>query len=104
MSSALGTARNHKEPCQKSKEPGEAMEYCDWPGNPGRCVINELGRCHNAAASCVRSTAPVSEMYHENDGRLLGSTYCQFCQVARTYDAQHTGNRKKRNSIKFTLL
>jgi hypothetical protein len=76
VSSISGTARNHKEPCQESREPGEPAECRAWPGNPGSGVMNELGRCHDAAASCVRPTSPVScaELHHEDDGGLLGST------------------------------
>jgi hypothetical protein len=31
--------------------------------------MNEMGRCHDADASCVRPTAPVScaELHHEDD-------------------------------------
>jgi hypothetical protein len=38
--------------------------------------MNELGRCHDAAASCMCPTVPVScaELHHEDDGGLLGST------------------------------
>jgi hypothetical protein len=38
--------------------------------------MNELGRCHDAAASCVRPIDPVScaELHHEGDRGLLGST------------------------------
>jgi hypothetical protein len=49
--SISGTARNHKEPCKESREPGEPAECRAWPGNPGLGVKNELGHCHDAAAS-----------------------------------------------------
>jgi hypothetical protein len=42
VSSILGTAGNHKEPCQERREPGEPVECPAWPGNPGSGVINEL--------------------------------------------------------------
>jgi hypothetical protein len=99
VSSTLGKARNHKEPYQESKKLGEPAQCCDWPINPETGMMNELGRCHYAAASCVRSTAPVSctELHYEDDGGLLGSTsYCQFGLVVRTHDAQHTVSRKKK--------
>jgi hypothetical protein len=37
-----------------------------------------------------------SELHHEDDGGLLGSTpYWQFGLVVHTHDAQHTRNKKK---------
>jgi hypothetical protein len=57
--SISGAAINHKEPCKESREPDEPVECHAWPGNPGSGVMNELGHCHDAAASCVRPTAPV---------------------------------------------
>jgi hypothetical protein len=51
MYSISGTARNHKEPCQESRDPGEPAECHAWPGNPGSDVMNELGCCDDAAAS-----------------------------------------------------
>jgi hypothetical protein len=56
VSSISVTARNHKEACQESREPAECHA---WPGNPGSGEMNDLGCRPDAAASCVRPTAPV---------------------------------------------
>jgi hypothetical protein len=76
VSSISGTARNHKEPCQESREPGEFVECRAWLGNPGSGVMIELGHCHDAASSCMHPTAPVpcAKLHHGDDGRLLGNT------------------------------
>jgi hypothetical protein len=34
VSPISGTAGNHTEPCQESREPGEPTECRAWPGNP----------------------------------------------------------------------
>jgi hypothetical protein len=69
-------SREQPEITRKSREPGESAECRAWPGNPGS-VMNELGSYHDAAASSVRPTDPVScaELHHEGDGGLLGSNF-----------------------------
>jgi hypothetical protein len=76
VSSISGTARNHKEPCQENREPGQPSECHAWQEDPGSGVMNELGRCHDAAASCVHPTAPdpCTKLHHEDDGGLIGNT------------------------------
>jgi hypothetical protein len=43
-------ARRH---ARRVGEPSEPPECRVWPGNHGSSVINELRRCHDAAASCL---------------------------------------------------
>jgi hypothetical protein len=74
----------------------EPAKWRAWPGNPGLGVMKELGRCHDAAASCVSPTAPVfcAELCHKEDGGCLGSTpYWQFGIVVSTHHAQYPGNQ-----------
>jgi hypothetical protein len=57
--------------------------------------MNELGHCHDAAASCMHLTAldSCAELYHEDDGGLLGNTtYGQFGLVVHNT----RGNKKKK--------
>lgn len=80
-SSAYATTRNYKEPCLKSREPGEPETA--WPRNSGSDEKNRTGRCHFASTSCPTSIFldSCTELYDEDDRGPLDNTVLAFWHI-----------------------
>ena len=47
VSSSSGTTRNHKEPCQESRELGKSAECCAWSEKSGLSELNDVKYGHD---------------------------------------------------------
>jgi len=63
-----GKAKNHKEPCQESREPVEPQHCCVWPRKFESVLRYELVRCHDKDAMFLLPTGPVSCTAQDHKG------------------------------------